>query len=205
MFLNQEKKAVAARGCHAITRTSRAVGLLGGRSNMHWLNEIRGGSDERRILGDMRCSQCGYCLYGVPTNRCPECGTVFDADVLLASHQVDTSKWWLKWSRAMLWFTLFVLYMIVCTQISCAMRAMYSRRASPDIYRLIYIRDVSYLWWVSGVPTIACMLLCGATFMFFREDGEPKRKRWRMLLYGCMCASLCLVVMCVSVLIALND
>lgn len=28
--------------------------------------------------GDLRCSYCGYDLRGLPANRCPECGKVFD-------------------------------------------------------------------------------------------------------------------------------
>ncbi len=28
----------------------------------------------------MRCLDCGYILYGLPENRCPECGRAFDPD-----------------------------------------------------------------------------------------------------------------------------
>lgn len=27
------------------------------------------------------CANCGYCLFGLPENRCPECGLGFDPDV----------------------------------------------------------------------------------------------------------------------------
>ena len=32
----------------------------------------------RRSPPPGRCRQCGYILYGLPSNRCPECGTTFD-------------------------------------------------------------------------------------------------------------------------------
>jgi hypothetical protein len=32
--------------------------------------------------GERRCRNCGYLLLGLPTNRCPECGTVFGPGLL---------------------------------------------------------------------------------------------------------------------------
>lgn len=30
------------------------------------------------IFPDGHCQRCGYCLFGLPEDRCPECGTTFD-------------------------------------------------------------------------------------------------------------------------------
>jgi len=39
----------------------------------------------------LRCENCGYLLTGLPTSRCPECGTPFDADALRET-RLDAAK-----------------------------------------------------------------------------------------------------------------
>lgn len=36
--------------------------------------------DTIAIAPDVICSMCGYCLFGLSENRCPECGTSFDSE-----------------------------------------------------------------------------------------------------------------------------
>ena len=36
----------------------------------------------RPIRDEMHCRACGYLLRGLTTNRCPECGAVFDAEAV---------------------------------------------------------------------------------------------------------------------------
>lgn len=49
-----------------------------------------------------RCQQCGYSLYRLPVDRCPECGTEFDRSAILARSQARRKKPFDKTAAAML-------------------------------------------------------------------------------------------------------
>jgi hypothetical protein len=40
----------------------------------------------------LRCPTCGYCLDGLPANRCPECGTEFDPAAILAAPRTPSAS-----------------------------------------------------------------------------------------------------------------
>lgn len=60
--------------------------------------------------GAIFCRTCGYCLHGLPTNRCPECGHDFDpADA--ATFLRRPRRVWVK--RTVLWGSIVVLVLAI--------------------------------------------------------------------------------------------
>lgn len=55
-----------------------AMGMLCGL--MAWVRYWQ--LDRRRKRPSPKCPNCGYLLYGLPENRCPECGQTFDPTML---------------------------------------------------------------------------------------------------------------------------
>lgn len=62
--------------CMFVLVTGVACRLLARKARQHQL-----ASDARRTEMAARCERCGYLLYGLPENRCPECGEEFSAEM----------------------------------------------------------------------------------------------------------------------------
>lgn len=78
------------------------------------------------------CKQCGYCLYALPTNRCPECGREFDP----ADDRTFLRRPRRKVRRWVLWLAMFLLLLALVPAGGWTYLYMGWRAEQPVLVRL---------------------------------------------------------------------
>ena len=103
-----------------------------------------------------KCRACSYDLQGLTTTVCPECGTAFDGDSILAERLCNEHQ--LRRTIVTAFNLGCIAAGLICLfgYLSCSMRSTYEEGRGPgeSIYWHIESREPYYFFWVSWLPVL---------------------------------------------------
>lgn len=105
-----------------------------------------------RLTNDIRCLGCGYCLKGLQSSRCPECGKTFDRN------DPRTFVYRVLCGKSLLLNSLFVMLLLVCTVLGtgAVLHLKLLIDLAGELGGFIGMVVLLFLW--CGLPALAWLL-----------------------------------------------
>lgn len=109
------------------------------------------------------CKQCGYCLYGLPENRCPECGRAFDPTDKRTYRKCPPTRRWRSVVRVLVLLVVFSML-----PIGAWMWSYWQWRQEQPLIARLAAEQAEFEYTTIGPTWLEFLTPTGGSFVFHR-------------------------------------